>query len=47
VSEQEKNIMEPLSKENQVAKKKYLEELNKIRKFKFIRVDNFLWRYKV
>ncbi|MFZ2456600.1 MAG: hypothetical protein WAX07_09005 [Candidatus Altiarchaeia archaeon] len=38
--------MASLTGENPFAKKSYLEKLDKVRKGRFIRVDNFLGRYK-
>ena len=42
----EELFMASLTGENPFAKKSYLEKLDKIRKGKFIRVNNFLERYK-
>ena len=47
MSKQVEIFMGSIAEEEPIAKKKYLERLNKIRKGKFIRVKNFADRYKL
>jgi len=46
MSRQVELFMESFVEEDPVAKKSYLEKLDRIRKGRFVRVDNFLERYK-
>ena len=46
MSRQVELFMESFVEEDPVAKKSYLEKLDRIRKGRFVRVDDFLERYK-